>query len=264
MSEAAVKAVAEKPETFLGIVVFCYSGFLASKFANIHVEILRPLEEVAGKGKITLIRPQVKEIVKAARRGPMGSKADKFPLPIALLARCEDPDARSRCITQVTFGATPTVGFHVVAFDPAHLLWCLGFFRTDIVDPPEVTGRRLAWAVYEGIRGSQTLFSMFDRATQGGSKLSLCITYTNDLEAFIPHANARRGHNLCANCKYDDHPRFNCLFSQRDKAFWGPKGIDEVLADLAGGGDDDGDEGDRRGAPHGRGMTCGYRTRGHQ
>ncbi|KAJ7126043.1 hypothetical protein C8R44DRAFT_733962 [Mycena epipterygia] len=287
----------EKPLTLLGLVVFCYGGLLASKFKNIHAEILRPLEEVAGKGNVTLIRPQVKEAIKSARRGLRG-KADKYPPPIALLARCEDPEARARLTGQVTFAATPSVGFHCVAFDPARMSWAIGFFQTDISDPPEVTGRCLAWAVYENVRDTPTLFSMFDRATQGGSKISrdqrlldwaatfdvrflphdktpvyvlfvqpctenallwdtvrpaLRVTHTDDLEAFKPHGNARSGHNLCADCKYDDHPRFNCLFTKRDKAWWGPKGIDEILAELAGdgGGDDNGDEGDRWGAPAG-------------
>ncbi|KAJ7123585.1 hypothetical protein C8R44DRAFT_735226 [Mycena epipterygia] len=291
----------EKPETVLGLVVFCYGGLLASKFSNIHAEILCPLEEVAGKGKVTLIRPQVKEAVKAARRG-LGNRADKFPPPIALIARCDDPEARSRLTGQVTFAATPTVAFHVVTFDPARLSWAFGFFQTDISDLPEVAGRRLAYAVYDTIRSSPPLFSMFDRAMQGGSKISreqrlldwaltfdvrflphdktpvyvlfrqpctedpllwdtiraaLRITYTDDLEAFKPHANAHTGHNLCADCKYDDHPCFNCLFTKRDKAWWGPKGIKELLAELDGDGDNNGDdgEGDHHGAPRGRVMT---------
>ncbi|KAJ7116885.1 hypothetical protein C8R44DRAFT_879416 [Mycena epipterygia] len=262
MADAVVKTAKEKPETVLGLVLFCYGGLLASKFSNIHAEILRPLEEVAGKGKVTLIRPQVKEAVKAARRG-LGNRADKFPPPIALIAHCDDPEARSRLTGQVTFAATPTVAFHIVTFDPMRLSWAFGFFQTDISDLPEVAGCCLAYAVYDTICSSPPLFSMFDRVMQGGSKISreqrllnwaltfdvrflphdktpvyvlfgqpctedpllwdtiratLRITYTDDLEAFKPHVNAHTGHNLCADCKYDDHPCFNCLFTKRDKA----------------------------------------------
>ncbi|KAJ7107568.1 hypothetical protein C8R44DRAFT_885552 [Mycena epipterygia] len=307
MSTEVVEAVAENPLGFLGVVVFCYGGVLATKYANVHADILRPLEEVAGKGKVTLIRAQVKEVVKAIRRGAMGNKADKFLPPIALVARCSDEEARVRLTTQATFGATCTIGFHVLTFDTTRLSWCLGFHRTDIVDPPKVTERRLCYAVYEGVRKSPKLFSIFDRAMQGGSKFSrdqrllnwcgtldarflphedspvyvlfakpctddpllwdeiraaMRTTYTDDLEAFILHANAAHGHNLCADCKYDDHPRYNCIFTACNKSWWGPLGLEAILKDLRGGGDDDDDEGTRRGIGQDAGEDAAPQRRG--
>ncbi|KAJ7232158.1 hypothetical protein B0H12DRAFT_202147 [Mycena haematopus] len=95
-------------------------------------------------------------------------------------------------------------------------------------------------------------------------RAAMRITVTDDLEAFIPHANAALGHNLCADCKLDCHPKYNCQFTVRDPSWWGPLDLSAALKDLRGGADsDDEDEGDRRGAPRGRAMR-GFagRTRG--
>ncbi|KAJ7224053.1 hypothetical protein GGX14DRAFT_556942 [Mycena pura] len=96
------------------------------------------------------------------------------------------------------------------------------------------------------------------------------VTYSDDLEAFIPHANAMSGHNNCADCKLDCHPKYNCTFTVRDKAWWGPADLTHALRYIKGGDDasDDNSEGERRGAPRmrtGRGRgdyRAGGRGRG--
>lgn len=306
MSDETVAAVTTAPDDYLGITTFCYGSTLASKYKNIHNDILACLEEVAGKGKITLIRPMVKDSTQTMRRGLGGNKANKFIPPIAFIARCTDKGARDRCTDQATFGATRTLAFHVTTFDATRLSHAVGFFRTDISDPPTVTARRLCYGAYEGMRKSQKLFSLFDRLTQGGSSTSrdqrlanfaatfkgrflphaenpiyvlfakpcttnpklwdemraaMRTTYTDALEAFVPHANAAVGHNICADCKLDCHPKYNCMFTVRDKSWWGPLDLASALKDLRGGDSDDENEGDRRGAPRGR-ATRGFFGRG--
>ncbi|KAJ7656699.1 hypothetical protein B0H17DRAFT_1213690 [Mycena rosella] len=81
-------------------------------------------------------------------------------------------------------------------------------------------------------------------------RAALRITYTDMLEAFIPHANTASGHNLCADCKLDCHPKYNCIFTVGDRGFWGPRGLDSILKTLNGGDSDS--EGDMRGEPRPR------------
>ncbi|KAJ7092412.1 hypothetical protein B0H15DRAFT_799560 [Mycena belliarum] len=76
-------------------------------------------------------------------------------------------------------------------------------------------------------------------------RAALRITYTDLLEAFVPHANAATGHNLCANCKLDCHPRYNCMFTERDKGWWGPKSLEAIIRQINGGNSDS--EGENRG-----------------
>jgi hypothetical protein len=91
------------------------------------------------------------------------------------------------------------------------------------------------------------------------------LTYTDNLEAFIPHVNASAGHNICADCKLDCHPKYNCMFTVRDKSWWGPLDLLSALRDLRGGASDDDGEGDRRGAPRGRAAPrSGSRSRGRR
>ncbi|KAJ6474368.1 hypothetical protein C8R45DRAFT_935764 [Mycena sanguinolenta] len=86
--------------------------------------------------------------------------------------------------------------------------------------------------------------------------------YVDDLEAFTPHVNAVSGHNICADCKLDCHPKYNCMFTVRDLAWWGPRDLPSALKYLRGGeSDDDDDEGDRREAPRGRGHAGRNRGR---
>ncbi|KAJ7200435.1 hypothetical protein GGX14DRAFT_572198 [Mycena pura] len=142
MSDETVAAVTAAPGEYLGITAFCYGSVLANQYKNIHTDILSCLEEVAGKGKITLILPMAKNSALTMRRGLGGTKANKFVPPIALIARCTDKGARDRCTDQATFGATRTLAFHVTTFDAARLSHAVGFFRTDITDLPTVTARR--------------------------------------------------------------------------------------------------------------------------
>ncbi|KAJ7651760.1 hypothetical protein B0H17DRAFT_1270667 [Mycena rosella] len=92
-------------------------------------------------------------------------------------------------------------------------------------------------------------------------------THTDDLETFIPHANAATGHNLCADCKLDCHPKYNCTFTVRDKSWWGPLDLASAIRDLKGipADEDDEDEGFRRGSPRGRSSRASTsRPRGRQ
>ncbi|KAJ7907628.1 hypothetical protein B0H13DRAFT_1879357 [Mycena leptocephala] len=65
------------------------------------------------------------------------------------------------------------------------------FLRTNITDSPEVTGRRLCHAVYDGWTKSPKMMSIIDLATQGGSKLSRnqrILDFAMTLEArYLPH-----------------------------------------------------------------------------
>ncbi|KAJ6469681.1 hypothetical protein DFH09DRAFT_1478503 [Mycena vulgaris] len=81
-------------------------------------------------------------------------------------------------------------------------------------------------------------------------RANMRITVTDLLEAFIPHANASTGHNLCADCKLDCHPKYNCMFTVRDRGWWGPKGLEAVLKLLRGGESES--EGEARGEPRPR------------
>ncbi|KAJ7107525.1 hypothetical protein C8R44DRAFT_885511 [Mycena epipterygia] len=314
VSAKLLAAIAANPKDFLAATLFCYGTDLAEKHKNVHSEVLARLEEVVGKGKLTLLHPRPEDAA-ASTPNRRSGRADKFGPPIAWIIRCKDAEARKLLTDQATFGCTPTIGFHVTIFDAKCLSWCAGFWATDVTDVPAVAGRRLCWAVREGIRTSPILFSLFDRMTQGGNTRSrdqrlidfgatfearylphddgprsspvyllfakpctedaklwddfrhaLRQTWTDDLEAFRPRGNAGTGHNICADCKLDCHPRFNCPFTFRDKSWWGPRGLVQALKDLRGGGDEDDDEGDRRGAPRGRGAFRGFtaRMRGRQ
>ncbi|KAJ7256840.1 hypothetical protein B0H12DRAFT_1218559 [Mycena haematopus] len=308
MSDDVVTAVAATPGNYLAVTVFCYGVTLANKYKNIHGDILARLEEVAGQGKVNLIKPVVKSNAPAMRRGAGGHKFNKFGPPIALIARCSAADAREKLISQATYGCTRALGFHVTPFNPLCLSWAVGFYRTDITDTPATTIRRLCYAMYDAIRNSSRLFSTFDRAMQGGSTSSrdehlfnfassfdgrflpfpdspvyvlfakpcttnpklwdeiragMRITVTDDLEAFVSHANAALGHNICADCKLDCHLKYNCMYTVRDKAWWGPLDLHATIKDLRGGAESEGDEdeGFQRGAPRGRRGYAG-RSRG--
>ncbi|KAJ7671725.1 hypothetical protein B0H17DRAFT_1141496 [Mycena rosella] len=313
MSDETTDAVRANPGNYLAVTMFCSGVVLNKKYKNMHSDALGILEEIAGKGKVTLIRPMAKDKAKEVRRGLTAKKLDKFIPPIALIARCTDEQARADLTGQGTFGSTRALGFHVTLFDIACLSWAVGFFKTDINDSPDVTACRLCLAVYDGINKSQKLSSLVDRATQGGSRASrerrtldfaltfegrflphnedpvyvlfakpctknaklwdeiraaMRTTYTKSLEAFIPHANTASGQNICADCKLDCHPKYNCMFTARDKAWWGPLNLASALRDVRGGEDsDDEDEGDCRGAPRGRaarGFRLGSRSRGYR
>ncbi|KAJ7480705.1 hypothetical protein FB451DRAFT_1446687 [Mycena latifolia] len=310
LSDETVDAIRAAPGNYLAVTVFCSGAVLNDKYKNMRNDALAVLEEAAGKGKVTLIRPVAKNTAKEVRCGAAG-KPNKFSPPIALVARCTDKGAHDGLTGQGTFGASRALAFHVTLFNALCLSWAVGFFRTDIDDPPAVTARRLCLAVYEGIIKSSKLSSLIDHATQGGSSTSrdqrildfamtfearflahaedpvyvlmakpctknpklwdeiraaMRTTYTESLEAFIPHANAASGHNICADCKLDCHPKYNCMFTVRDKSWWGPLDLASALRDLRGGADsDDEDEGSRRGAPRGRatrGFRSGSRNRG--
>jgi hypothetical protein len=311
VNDETCETVLANPEDYLAVTVFCGGSTLFGEYKNLRTDTLALLEEVTGKNKIVLIRPQAKAAARSVRRGPSG-KADKFVGPIILLARCSDVQARTDLLKNATYPSNRILSVHVTAFDPSVLSWALMFLRTDITDSPEVTGRRLCHAVYDGWTKSPKMMSIIDRATQGGSKLSRdqrildfamtlearylphpedpvyvlmaqpctkdaklwddiraaarTLTYTDNLEAFTPHANASTGHNICADCKLDCHPKYNCMFTVRDKSWWGPLDLLSALRDLRGGASDDDDgEGDRRGAPRGRAaFRSGSRSRGRR
>ncbi|KAJ7685960.1 hypothetical protein B0H17DRAFT_1137297 [Mycena rosella] len=313
MSDDTQKEVRENPGNFLAATPFSAGNVLFAKYKNVRSDSVGVLEEVARKGNVKLIMPQPKAAPKAAprpaRRGPAG-KHDKFAGLICMLIRCSDAQIRHELTTQATFTSNRLLALHVTAFDAAWLSWAIGFFKTDIDDPPNVTGNRLCWAVYEMLtKGSPVLkaVSLINRATQGGSTLSrdqrfldfantfdvrhlphddnpvyvlyakpctkdpklwddihaaLRIMYTDMLEAFVLHANAASGHNLCADCKLDCHPKYNCIFTVRDRGFWGPRGLDSILKTLNSGNLDS--EGDVRGEPRPRTSNtpfmCGRET----
>ncbi|KAJ7701138.1 hypothetical protein B0H17DRAFT_1195427 [Mycena rosella] len=297
MSDDIVAAVAAAPDTFLAVTVFCYGETLAAQHKNIHTDVLGPMEEVGGKGKITLIRPTVKVAARTLHRGITGNKPNKFLPPIALVARCKDVGARTKLIAQGTCAATRLTAFHVTPFAADCLSWAIGFFKTDIVDPAVITERRLCFAAYEGIRrehfsrdqrlhdfastfegrflahAENPVYVLFAKPCTRNAKLwdeiraAMRTTHTDDLETFIPHANAATGHNLCADCKLDCHPKYNCTFTVRDKSWWGPLDLASAIRDLKGipADEDDEDEGFRRGSPRGRSSRASTsRPRGRQ
>ncbi|KAJ7763676.1 hypothetical protein DFH07DRAFT_956481 [Mycena maculata] len=152
VSTKHLTAIAAKPQEFLAAMLFCYGADLAEKHKNVHSEVLARLEEVVGKGK--------------SREGR------QVRPPIAWIIRCRNAEARKLLTDQATYGCTPTIGFHITIFNPKLLSWCAKFWATDIMDTPIVTGRRLCWAVREGIRTTSALFSSFDCMTQGGNMCS--------------------------------------------------------------------------------------------
>ncbi|KAJ7276389.1 hypothetical protein B0H12DRAFT_18708 [Mycena haematopus] len=305
MSDEIREAVSAAPEKFLAVTIFCGGSVLSEAYKNMRADVVAVLEEVVGKDKLTIIRPQAKTTARGIRRG-MAGKPDKFVPPRALIARCSDARAREDLTRQATYGVNHLLGFHITAFDTTVLSWAIGFFKTDIADTPATGARRLCYGAYQGWLRSPKLLGLIDRATQGGSTLSrdqrildFALTldaryipheadpiyvlmaqpctkdpvlwdeiraaarmiYVDDLEAFTPHANAASGHNICADCKLDCHPKYNCMFTVRDTAWWGPRDLTSALKDLRGGESDNSDtEGDRRGAPRGRGY--GGRARG--
>ncbi|KAJ6572386.1 hypothetical protein DFH09DRAFT_1362394 [Mycena vulgaris] len=89
-----------------------------------------------------------------------------------------------------------------------------------------------------------------DAALWDEIRANMRITVTDLLEAFIPHVNASTGHNLCADCKLDCHPKYNCMFTVRDRGWWGPKGLEAILKLLRGGESES--EGEARGEPRPR------------
>ncbi|KAJ6468985.1 hypothetical protein C8R47DRAFT_1078123 [Mycena vitilis] len=285
VSDEVRDEVTQNSDEYLALTPFCGGAMLFAEYKSIRADATGVLEEVAGKNKLTLIRPLAKTAIQGVRRG---AKPDKFAPPHILLIRCSDVPVRNELLDIGTFASTRILAFHVTAFNAALLSWALGFFRTDIDDPPEVTARRLCHAVYEGWLKSPKMLSLIDRATQGGSTLTSSarlilrrrsmdphlwdeirsvsrMMYTDALEPFHPHGNAATGHNLCADCKFDCHPKYNCLFTIRDEAFWGPLDLAAALKDIRGGASDDESKGSRRGAPRGRtsgGRGGGGRARG--
>ncbi|KAJ7490683.1 hypothetical protein FB451DRAFT_1389447 [Mycena latifolia] len=272
---------------------------LYDKHKNVRTDLLTIIEEVTGKGTVTVIMPQPKVAPKQARRGPAG-KPNKFAGPVSMLVRCSDPQLRSELTDQSTFAADRLLAFHVTLFNAALLSWAVGFFKTDINDQPDATALRLRWAVYEKLTKASPApkaTGLIDRATQGGNTLSrekslldfastldvhylphadnpvyvlyakpctqdaklwdeiraaLRITYTDLLEAFIPHANTATGHNLCADCKLDCHPKYNCMFTVHDKDWWGPRGLESILKLLRGGdSESEGEDGTQGRVMHG-------------
>ncbi|KAJ7447992.1 hypothetical protein FB451DRAFT_1187990 [Mycena latifolia] len=282
MSDETQEAVRAAPDQYLAATPFCSGATLYDKHKNMCTDLLTIIEEVTGKGTVTVIMPQPKVTPKQARRRPAG-KPNKFAGPVSMLVRCSDPQLRSELTDQSTFAADRLLAFHVTLFNAALLSWAVGFFKTDINNQPDATALRLRWAVYEKLTKASPApkaTGLIDRATQGGNTLShekrlldfastldvrylphadnpvyvlyakpctqdaklwdeicaaLRITYTDLLEAFIPHANTATGHNLCADCKLNCHPKYNCMFTVRDKDWWGPRGLESILKLLRGG-----------------------------
>ncbi|KAJ7884878.1 hypothetical protein B0H13DRAFT_1889823 [Mycena leptocephala] len=243
------ETVLANPEDYLAITVFCGGSMLHGEYKNLHTDALTLLEEIA------------------------------------------DVQAHTDLTKQGTYPSNRILALHITLFDPT-VSWAIMFLRTDITDPPEVTGRCLCHAAYNGWTKSPKMMSLMDRATQGGSKLlrdqrildfvmtlearylphpedpvyvlmaqpctkdaklwddiraaARTMTYTDNLEVFIPHANASSGHNICTDCKLDCHPKYNCMFTVCDKAWWGPLDLISALRDLRGGASDNDSEGDRR------------------
>ncbi|KAJ7447821.1 hypothetical protein FB451DRAFT_1188094 [Mycena latifolia] len=311
VDDATKAAIEENPGNYLAATVFCGGSTLSNRYTNLRPDTQKTMEEVTGEGVVRVIKPQAKTTSKAPRRG--GGKPDKFAPPATLIVRCSDAGARTALARQATFGRDRALAFHITLFSAACLSWAVGFFRTDINDPPALTGRCLAFAVYDGlkngIRGAPKALALIDRATQGGSSSSLdqrllsfartfevrylahddnpiyvlfakpcttdhklwdavraamrAVTYIDEIEAFTPHANASSGHNICADCKLDCHPKYLCMFTVCDRNWWGPHDLAGALRDIRGGGDtDEEDEGTLRGAPRGRGWRGGFRAGG--
>ncbi|KAJ7110976.1 hypothetical protein C8R44DRAFT_742751 [Mycena epipterygia] len=299
MPDKQVEAAKAAPDKWGLLTGFCLGSELFKNYPNVRADYLKPLMEVAGpNAKVKLIQPDPKVPIKEVRRGKTGGKSDRFLPPIGMLVRCEDPKVLKRLLIQATIASTRTTAFHITPFDVAIFSWAVGFFRTDIDDPPKDTGRRLAHAMREGMEEFPDAISTFNRATQGGSDLprdqrfhAFADTFDvrhlpsedvpvyvlfakpctsdpaawdairavmrrtplmDDLETFKPWGNAHTGHNLCADCHLDTHPRYLCPFSVLDPSFWGPLGLNAINAELRGESADDEDEGSRRSAPRAR------------
>ncbi|KAJ7508052.1 hypothetical protein B0H11DRAFT_1966563 [Mycena galericulata] len=302
MSAETQKEVCENPGDYLTGTIFCGGATLFDKYTNLRGHVANAIDQLVGPGLVTVIKPQATVPDKKPRRGPRGTgKVDKFASPIVLLLRVSNPVARAILIDQATLAADYLLALHATPLNPALLSWAIGFFKTDIVGPPDLVGSRLCWAVYKALTQATPLpkaARLIDCLTQGqdGSALSrdqrmpnwamtldfrhiphaenpvivlfakpctknaaawdevrseLRTVYTDLLEAFTPHANAAAGHNLCADCKLDCHPKYNCAFTARDRGWWGPKGLEFLLRILRGGGDSD-SEGEARGSPRAR------------
>ncbi|KAJ7437707.1 hypothetical protein FB451DRAFT_1416688 [Mycena latifolia] len=283
VDDATKAAIEENPGNYLAATVFCGGSTLSNRYTNLRPDTQKTMEEVTGEGIVRVIKPQAKTTSKAPRRG--GGKPDKFAPPTALIVRCSDAEARMALAWQATFGRDRALAFHITPFSATCLSWAVGFFRTDIDDPPALTGRRLAFAVYDGIKngiqGTPKALALIDHAMQGGSSSSLdqrllsfartfevrhlahddnpiyvlfakpctmdhklwdavraamrTVTYIDEIEAFTPHTNTSSGHNICADCKLDCHPKYLCMFTVRDKNWWGPHDLVGTLRDIRGG-----------------------------
>ncbi|KAJ7465113.1 hypothetical protein FB451DRAFT_1488298 [Mycena latifolia] len=299
MPDKQVEAAKAAPDKWGLLTGFCLGSELFKNYPNIRADYLKPLLEVAGPNtNVKLIQPDPKVPIKEVRRGKTVGKTDRFLPPIGMLVKCGDPEVLKGLIVQATFASTRTVAFHVTPFDICILSWAIGFFRTDIDDPPALTGRRLAHAMREGMEEFPDAISTFDRGTQGGSDLprdqrfhafadTFDVRYLpsddvpvyvlfakpctsnpvvwdairavmrktplmDDLETFKAWGNSHSGHNLCADCHLDTHPRYLCTFSALDPSFWGPLGLNTINAELRGESADDEDEGSRRSTPRAR------------
>ena len=291
------ETIEANPDQYLAITPFCGGSKLTEKYINLRADLNDVFDEVA-KGKITLAFMQPHVTTKGVRRGGPNSKIDKYIPPLIIVGKCSDPATRAVLTGQGTFAHSRLLAFHVSPFDTTLLSWAVGFFKTDIEDPPAVTQKRLCYAMYKAMLKNPKILGLVDRATQRGSKLSrekrtldfaqsfegrflphdtdpvyvlmakpctndaglwdelraaMRVVCTDQIESFVPHANAASGHNICANCKYDCHPKYICMFSVRDKSWWGPADMSAILKELNNNeGSDDEMEGAQRGAPRGR------------
>jgi hypothetical protein len=68
VNDETCEAVLANPEDYLAVTVFCGGSTLFGEYKNLLTDTLALLEEVTGKIKIVLIRPQAKAAARSARR----------------------------------------------------------------------------------------------------------------------------------------------------------------------------------------------------
>ncbi|KAJ7742349.1 hypothetical protein DFH07DRAFT_777768 [Mycena maculata] len=269
VEEPIQEAVHDTPKNLLAVIPFCNGVVLTDKYKNLRADILTVIELVAGKGKVkgkvTLIQPQAKVTTQETWRG--AGKPNKFTPPIALIARCSDAEARTKLTDQATFSRDHGLAFHVTVFDATRHLRPTGSHRMtpDLCRLPRTPepgqGQRRAqaprpprpWHAGHQLRPPELPHTLDPKLWDDIRAAARKITFTDDLEAFIPHANALSGHNTCANCKLDCHPKYSCTFTVRNTAWWGPVNLTHMIRFIKGTGtSDDDSEGDHLGVPRTR------------
>ncbi|KAJ7674263.1 hypothetical protein B0H17DRAFT_1140698 [Mycena rosella] len=274
MSDETQEAIRVAPDQYLAATVFCFGATLFDKHKNVRTDVLTIVEEVAGKDTLTVIVPQTKVAPKQAWRGPAG-KPNKFIGPISMLIRCSDPQIS---FLKTDIGDKPDV-------TASRLHWAVYEKFTKALPAPKAAGlidratqggnmlphnkRFLDFASTFDVRclphAENPVYVLYAKPCTKDAKLwdkiraTLRITYTDLLEAFVPHANASTGHNLCADRKLDCHPKYNCMFTVRDRDWWGPRSLEAILKLLRGG--DSESEGEAHSEPHPRtsnsSFSCG-------
>ncbi|KAJ7922650.1 hypothetical protein B0H13DRAFT_2408864 [Mycena leptocephala] len=164
-------AIEENPAEYVAITPFC-AGVNLDRQVHQLAPRTSVLEEEVGKSKIKVIRPQPLHGTNSARRGV---RFDKFGPLFIVIGKCTEA----------------AVQLILILRGPLLLSWVIGFFKTEIDDPPEVTARRLCYGAYLGWLKNPKILTLIDRATQGGSKSSQdqrVLDFGLTLEArFLPH-----------------------------------------------------------------------------